>query len=152
MDFAQRSTQNPVLKPADIKPSIEGMKIECLLNPGVFRFDNKIWLLLRVAERPEQEAGMVSFPVLKDGCIEIMHFSKDDSDLDATDPRIISYKGKDYLTTLSHLRPVCSNDGIHLIARSEQPIMEPVADYEKTGFFHMEVHERVINTTELVKK
>jgi len=113
MDFAQRSTQNPVLKPADIKPSIEGMKIECLLNPGVFRFDNKIWLLLRVAERPEQEAGMVSFPVLKDGCIEIMHFSKDDSDLDATDPRIISYKGKDYLTTLSHLRPVCSNDGIH---------------------------------------
>jgi len=45
--------------------------------------------------------------------IEIMHFSKDDPDLDATDPRIISYKSQDYLTTLSHLRLVCSNDGIH---------------------------------------
>jgi predicted GH43/DUF377 family glycosyl hydrolase len=113
MDFARRSTHNPILKPADFKPSIEGMKVECLLNPGVFRFENKIWLLLRVAERPEQEAGMVSFPVLKDGGIEIMHFSKDDPDLDATDPRVISYKGRHYLTTLSHLRLVCSIDGIH---------------------------------------
>lgn len=113
MDFARRSTHNPILKPADIKPSKEGMKVECLLNPGVFRFENKIWLLLRVAERPEQEAGMISFPVLKDGGIEIMHFSKDDPELDAADPRIISYKGRDYLTTLSHLRLVCSNDGIH---------------------------------------
>ena len=40
------------------------MNIECLLNPGVFRFDGKIWLLLRVAERPEQKPGMTSFPVL----------------------------------------------------------------------------------------
>lgn len=113
MDFARRSTHNPILKPADIKPSTEGMQIECLLNPGVFRFENKIWLLLRVAERPEQEKGMISFPVLKDGSIEIKRFSKDDPDLDAGDPRIINYKGRDYLTTLSHLRLVCSNDGIH---------------------------------------
>jgi len=113
MDFAQRSTHNPILKPIDIKPSIKGMKVACLLNPGVFRFDNMIWLLLRVAERPEQEAGIVSFPVLKDGGIKIKHFSKDDPDLDTTDPRIINYKGVQYLTTLSHFRLVCSNDGIH---------------------------------------
>jgi len=90
MDFARRSTHNPILKPSDIKPSTEGMKIECLLNPGVFRFENKIWLLLRVAERPEQEAGQVSFPVLKADGIEILHFSVDDPNLDTTDPRIIN--------------------------------------------------------------
>jgi len=113
MDFAQRSTHNPILKPEDIHPSVEGMKIECLLNPGVFRFENKIWLLLRVAERPEQKPDMISFPVLKDGGIDIMHFSKNDPELDASDPRIIIYKGRHYLTTLSHLRLVCSDDGIH---------------------------------------
>ena len=113
MEIAKRNLHNPILVPADIKPSIKGMKIECLLNPGVFRFDNKTWLLLRVAERPEQNENEVSFPVLKDESIEIMHFKKDDPDLDASDPRIIKYKGKDYLTTLSHLRLVYSDDGIH---------------------------------------
>lgn len=113
MDLARRNKLNPILNPSDIKPSTEGMKIECLLNPGVFKFENKIWLLLRVAERPVQKEGEVSFPVLKDGAIEILSFRMDDPDLDATDPRIINYKGKDYLTTLSHLRLVCSDDGIH---------------------------------------
>ncbi|MBN2367320.1 MAG: glycoside hydrolase family 130 protein [Calditrichaeota bacterium] len=113
MELARRHIHNPILRPADIKPSTEGMKIECLLNPGVFRFENKIWLLLRVAERPEQTANEVSFPVMTDERIEIMRFKKDDPDLDATDPRVIKYKGNHYLTTLSHLRLVCSNDGIH---------------------------------------
>lgn len=113
MEIAKRNTQNPILRPEDIKPSIDGMKIECLLNPGVFRFENKTWLLLRVAERPEQNMNEVSFPVLKDESIDILRFKKDDPNLDTSDPRVIKYKGKDYLTTLSHLRLVCSDDGVH---------------------------------------
>ncbi|MBN2347808.1 MAG: glycoside hydrolase family 130 protein [Bacteroidales bacterium] len=113
MEIARRNIHNPILRPADIKPSMEGMNIECLLNPGVFRFENKTWLLLRVAERPEQKNNEVSFPVLNDERIEIKRFRKDDPNLDASDPRIINYKGKDYLTTLSHLRLVCSDDGIN---------------------------------------
>ena len=61
-DIAKRFAENPILRPADIRPSIAGMKVECLLNPGVFRFDDKTWLLLRVAERPEQKPGKTSFP------------------------------------------------------------------------------------------
>jgi beta-1,2-mannobiose phosphorylase / 1,2-beta-oligomannan phosphorylase len=38
--------------------------VECVLNPGAFRFEGKTWLLLRVAERPLQKEGMVSFPVM----------------------------------------------------------------------------------------
>ncbi len=72
-DISRRFSENPILRPADKRPSIPGMKIECLLNPGVFRFDGKIWLLLRVAERPEQKLGMTSFPVLdKQGTLEIL--------------------------------------------------------------------------------
>ena len=113
MEIARRNIHNPILRPLDIHPSMAGMKIECLLNPGVFRFENKTWLLLRVAERPEQKKGQVSFPVLKHDGIEILHFREDDPRLDTSDPRIISYMGKHYLTTLSHLRLVCSDDGIH---------------------------------------
>lgn len=112
LDIAKRLEQNPLLRPRDLKPSSAAMTIECLLNPGVFRFDNKIWLLLRVAERPEQTEGHVSIPIYNDkGEIEILRFDKTDSDLDFTDPRIIRYKSKEYLTTLSHLRLVCSDDG-----------------------------------------
>ena len=46
----------------------------------------------------------------KTGLIEI---EKNDPALTATDARVINYKGVDYLTTLSHLRLLCSDDGIH---------------------------------------
>ena len=112
LDIAKRLEQNPLLRPGDLKPSGPAMTIECLLNPGAFRFKDKIWLLLRVAERPEQTQGQVSFPIYNPkGKIEILRFDKADINLDFTDPRIIRYKSKDYLTTLSHLRLVCSDDG-----------------------------------------
>jgi len=88
------------------------MKIECLLNPGVFEFDNKVWMLLRVAERPHQIDDKISFPLYNEkGEIEVLSFDKSDPDLDFKDPRVIRHKGRDYLTTLSHLRLVCSEDG-----------------------------------------
>ncbi len=112
-DISRRFKKNPLLKPADIKPSSAGMVVECLLNPGVFEFDNKIWLLIRVAERPAQEEGIVSLPVYNEnGKVEILRFDKKDEHLDMSDARIIRYKETDYLTTLSHLRLVCSEDGI----------------------------------------
>jgi len=112
MDNANRSKSNPIMRPIDIAPSIPGMEIECLLNPGAFQFENKTWLLLRVAERPIQEKGKISFPIFNEkGEVEILSFNENAPELDASDARIITYKGKDYLTTLSHLRLVCSDDG-----------------------------------------
>jgi beta-1,2-mannobiose phosphorylase / 1,2-beta-oligomannan phosphorylase len=112
--MANRSVQNPILTTKDIEPSQAGFVVECVLNPGVFTFDNKTWLLLRVAERPVQKEGIVSLPILKeDGSMEILEFAKDDPNLDLSDARMVSYKGKTYLSTLSHLRLVCSDDGIH---------------------------------------
>ncbi len=124
MDIAKRNPANPLLRPADLKPCIPGMEITCLLNPGVFRMDGKTWLLLRVAERPVQKEGVISFPVYNEkGKIEVLSFRKDDPDLDAHDPRVIGYKGKDYLTTLSYLRPVYSLDDVHF---QEDPAIKPI--------------------------
>lgn len=111
-DNARRFEQNPLLSPADLQPSRPGLQITCLLNPGVFTFEGKTWLLVRVAERPEQQAGKISFPILKGDGIEIIEIDSTDPDLNMDDPRVIRYKGSDYLTTLSHLRLLCSDDGI----------------------------------------
>ncbi|MCD7972379.1 MAG: glycoside hydrolase family 130 protein [Candidatus Azobacteroides sp.] len=109
-----RSVHNPVLTPQSIPASQDKLKIECLLNPGVFRFNCKIGLLVRVAERPVQKEGLISFPYLDaSGRIEIKEIQKDNPELQAEDPRVITYRGEDYLTTMSHLCPVFSEDGIH---------------------------------------
>ena len=120
-DIARRFSENPILCPADIRPSVSGMKVECLLNPGVFRFEGKMWLLLRVAERPEQTPGRTALPVLDEsGKLQILDFDNSDPKLDLSDPRVISYAGQDFLTTMSHLRLVASDDGVHFT--------EPVSD------------------------
>ncbi len=117
-----RFTQNPILKTQDIRPSHPGLIVECVLNPGVFSFEGKTWLLLRVAERPAQKDGMISFPVMQsDGSLRILEFEKNDPQLDLSDARIINYKGDTYLTTISHLRLVCSDDNIHFYEPTDRP-------------------------------
>lgn len=112
-DLGQRFSRNPLLKPSDLRSAVEGTEITCLLNPGAFRFAGKTWLLLRVAERPVQTPGRTSFPVLDPrGGVKILEFDNSDPKLDLSDPRVISYDGHDYLTTMSHLRLVSSEDGI----------------------------------------
>ncbi|WP_264537085.1 glycoside hydrolase family 130 protein [Flavobacterium sp. N1736] len=111
-DIAIRFTENPLLSPADIPASREGLEITCLLNPGVFQYQNKTWLAVRVAERPKQKENTISFPILTEtGAIKIIEIAKNDPELIADDARVINYKGVDYLTTLSHLRLLCSDDG-----------------------------------------
>ena len=133
-DIARRFKENPLLSPADIQPSQEKLHIACLLNPGVFRFNNKIWLVVRVAERPQQSEIVMSFPVLnEDGSTEIMEILLEDKDLIATDARVIRYKGNDYLTTLSHLRLLSSTDGIHFSEEKDYPPLFGKGRHETFG-------------------
>lgn len=112
-DIAKRFPQNPLLSPPHLKASLDGLHIACLLNPGAFKFEGKTWLLVRVAERPQQSEVVVSFPILTaTGETQIMEIALNDADLITTDARVVRYKGVDYLTTLSHLRLLCSDDGV----------------------------------------
>jgi beta-1,2-mannobiose phosphorylase / 1,2-beta-oligomannan phosphorylase len=121
-DIARRFPENPLLSPADIPPSQPDLQVVCVLNPGVFQFDGKIWMVLRVAERPEQQTGKVSFPVMNGkGSYEILVFELDDPFLDISDPRYVIYKGTTYLSTISHLRLVCSDDGVHFYEPASFP-------------------------------
>lgn len=134
MDIAKRFSENPLLSPKDVQPSNEEMIIECLLNPGVFNYVGKTWLLLRVAERPAQKDGKISFPVLDENKgIKILSFDKSDPDLDLSDPRVIKYKGEFFLTTMSHFRLVSSSDGIEFKEESEFPAIYGEGKLEAYG-------------------
>ncbi|BDD07017.1 glycoside hydrolase family 130 protein [Aureibacter tunicatorum] len=133
-DIAHRIEQNPLLKPADFSPLMENSIIECLLNPGVFEYEGRVGLLLRVAERPVQKEGFVSFPVMdENNTIHILEFEESHPDLDLSDARVISYKGKNYLTTLSYLKPVFSDDGINFYEDPNHPPLLPEGKDEAYG-------------------
>lgn len=123
-DIAKRFPQNPLLMPKHFKASIDQLQVVCLLNPGVFRFKEKTWLLVRVAESIEQKEGFIFFPILNNtGKLEIIEVPLNDPDLIANDARVIKYKGLDYLTTVSHLRLLSSEDGINF---KEDPAYPPL--------------------------
>lgn len=121
-DLAKRFIENPLLLPKDITPSIAGLQVISPLNPGVFTFKNKTWLLVRVAESIAQREGVIYFPVLNaTGNTEVIEVPLNDPNLIAMDARVINYKGLDYLTTISHLRLLSSDDGIHFTESAEYP-------------------------------
>lgn len=153
-DLAHRFPQNPLLSPVDLLPSRKGLTITCLLNPGVFTFQEKIWLLVRVAERPVQKEGKLSFPILSfpvkrsikgkplgetpadrafTSRIEIVEIDYNDPDLIAIDSRVITYKGVDYLTTLSHFRLFNSEDGVRFKEAKGYPYLRGESILEAFG-------------------
>ena len=80
---------------------------------------------MRVAERPAQVEGKTSFPILSpEGRMEVLEFDSSDPRLNLSDPRVINFDGRDYLTTLSHLRLLSSEDGVTFIeSEQSQPLM-----------------------------
>lgn len=133
-DIANRYSKNPLLSPKDLKPSNEHMVIECLLNPGTFEFNGKIGLLVRVAERTVKKDGLASVPYYNDhGKVEILDFKLEDPKLDVSDARIIKYDGVGYLTTISHLRILFSDDGKEFSESEEYPGIFGEGEYESYG-------------------
>lgn len=133
-DIAHRFPENPLLFPKDLNSSNDALQIISLLNPGVFIYDRKTWLIVRVAESIVQKEGMLSFPLLQSsGTIDIIEVPLNDPDLIADDPRVINYKGLDYLTTLSHLRLLCSDDGIHFYEPKGTTVLSGNGSLEQFG-------------------
>ena len=95
--------------------------------------DGRICMIIRVAERPEQKEGKISFPVYEDNRFKVLEFDRNSPDIDLSDPRVINYKGQDYLTTLSYLRLVFSDDGVHFYEDSKYPPVFGSGFYESFG-------------------
>lgn len=131
----ERFPENPILTPADVPPSRPGMVVEMVLNPGAFRFQGRTGLLLRVAERPEVDDNHVSalmYDPSSEGGLRVMTVRKDAPGLKHGDPRGFEYKGRYYLTTMSHLRLAWSDDTTHFTVEPH-PAMQAANDHEAYG-------------------
>jgi predicted GH43/DUF377 family glycosyl hydrolase len=105
------------------------------MNPAAFLHQGRTALLLRVAEGPVPEKGWVVAPYLDpsaEGGVRILRVRQGDPDLRQEDPRGFIYKGKGYLTTLSHLRLAWSDDGIHFTPE-EHPTLTGQGEHELYG-------------------
>lgn len=105
---------NPLITPADVKPSSADLEVMCAFNAGATSFEGKTLLLVRVAERPIPEEGFVSTAFLdpeQPGAYKVLRVKLDDPGLDFAGSRVFSYKGTLYLTSISHLRVATSEDG-----------------------------------------
>lgn len=133
----ERFTENPLISPRDVKPSIDGWEVICVFNAGVARYQDEVILLMRVAERPiGQDPRIVPVPILKceHDCVEmqVLDFAREDEDVDFSDARIILHKGQAYLTSISHLRIARSKDGRHFTV-DDTPALIPDRASEAYG-------------------
>ena len=131
----RRFDENPLITPDDVKPSRDDFEVMCAFNPAAFKVDDEYRLLLRVAERPPQEEGYLTTPVLdpeKPGEYRIMRFDINTPGLDLADPRLFSLNHVEYLTSISHLRMARSTDGRNFTI-DEQPLVTGSEPYEVYG-------------------
>ncbi|WP_044129406.1 glycoside hydrolase family 130 protein [Rudanella lutea] len=113
----RRLSDQPIIRTADVRPSMPGFQVLGAFNPAACRFNDEIILLLRVAEGPvaEQiEPGWLHIPVLEDADgfpqLVVKRFHEPSTPYD---PRVVTLEGTVYLTSISHLRVARSRDGIH---------------------------------------
>lgn len=108
-----RLKNNPLLSPKDLSPTRSDMEILCTFNPGAVRVGDEILLLVRVAEKPVNLDGELATVIFdpQAGDLRTLRIKKTDPELKHDDPRVFTWKGRGYLTSISHLRIARSRDG-----------------------------------------
>ncbi|HUT75635.1 MAG TPA: glycoside hydrolase family 130 protein [Armatimonadota bacterium] len=134
---AERFAENPLISPGQVRPSREGWEVVSTMNAGAIVCGGEVLLLVRVAERPRPETpGELVAPMLDAGVdpptLRLLRVRKDDPDLVGGDPRLFTYRGQTYLTSISHLRLARSPDRRHFTV-ADQPALAPATWYEAYG-------------------
>lgn len=131
-----RYSNKPIISPADLKPLSDSFKILGVFNPGAFVFKNQIYLILRVAEQPINPKGKIRIPIVnkEPEKAELSYFEIDenDPDFEMNDVRKYTYRGLEYLSSLSHFRLAVSEDGIHFKTDSKAWLL-PDGENENFG-------------------
>ncbi len=130
-----RSPHNPIIGPEDVKPSGADFEVIGVFNAGVARLEDQIILLLRVAERPINTNPDVVLTTIYNDAQEqlvVTEFSKNNPEIDFSDPRLIITPTETYLTSISHLRLARSKDGINFEI-DDAPAISAANEYETFG-------------------
>lgn len=128
--------KNPLITPAMVVPSCSDLAVRGVLNPGAVAYEGEILLLLRIAEGCKEKKGKVSVPIhrFKNGKreLDILHLDRDDPEVVFQDSRAVVYRGKEYVSTTSHLRMARSKDGVNFEV-DEKPFLAPRDESEEYG-------------------
>ena len=131
-----RCQKNPIISPQMIPASATGLKVVGAFNPAATIYKDEIVLILRIAELPVKKKGMVSVPYFRftgsKSELAVLDIPENDPDLTLKDTRGVFYKGKDYLSSMSHLRIARSKDGINF-SIDEKPFILPANESESFG-------------------
>lgn len=134
--MVQKYAGNPLVRPADVKPTLNGYQVVGAFNPGAIRFGDEILLLLRVAERALPREGFLRLPTYQfeagKGVPEILEIRDRDPEVRLRDTRGVFYRGREYLSTLSHIRVARSPDGLHFTV-DDEPFLAPASEAEEYG-------------------
>ena len=92
---------------------------------------------MRVAEGCEPREGYIRTPIYRfddngKGYPDIMEFDASDPEVIPKDTRTVVYKGREYLTSLSHIRIARSKDGINFKV-DDAPFIYPENETERYG-------------------
>lgn len=132
----RRLDSNPLLTPQDVKPTRDDLEIYCTLNPAAVRIGEEIILLVRVGERAKHTdpdiVPIVQYDAQHDR-VHILQLRRDDPDLKPEDSRLLLYRGKAILTSMSHLRIARSRDNGKSFQFDAGPAIFPSTPYESYG-------------------
>jgi predicted GH43/DUF377 family glycosyl hydrolase len=136
----ERHSKNPLITPADVKPSRPGWRVDCVFNAGVAEVNGEILLLVRVAESIlSATPDKIVVPLLTqqggEWLLSEKTFDRADKRYDFSDPRTIGLKSDPavlWLTSMSHLRLARSRDGVNFTV-DEQAFITPDTQYEQFG-------------------
>lgn len=139
----ERCAKNPLIVPADVKPSRPDFKVDGVFNCGVTEYNGEVILLCRVAESvicENEDEVKIPVVVKKDGkdVLDIITYNKkESSELDFSDSREVKAPGAKKsrvvnLTSLSHLRVARSADGVDFTIE-ESPSILPISEEESWG-------------------
>jgi len=133
-DLVRRFKRNPIITPRDVKPSTDDFEVVGAFNAASFEYNGRIGLLLRVAERPVQKPDKIRIPYIDEQTrvLSFRQYDRTSPHINVSDPRAVLYKGRLYLTSVSHLRLAWSDDGLNFTV-DPKPTIWPMGEYETFG-------------------
>ncbi len=112
-----RHPENPLITPAMVPASHPDLVVRGAFNPGACRFGPEVLLVLRVAEGCPETAEHVCVPYYDcsqgEARLAVRRLARNDPELVIQDNRAVIHRGRELVSTVSHLRLARSRDGVH---------------------------------------
>jgi len=138
----RRDSANPLITPDKVSASNPAYRVRGVFNPGATMVpgtagaSDGVVLVLRVSEDVPADDGRVAVPIMRlddgVGVPDVIEVGVEDAGVELRDTRGVVIDGREYLSTMSHLRLARSTDGVHFTV-DDEPFLFPSTEVERFG-------------------